>query len=199
MADSKSDSIISKHFATKAGENPQQNALVTLPYKHLDQLLDNALWQYACQVYSQPGMEAALLDLQDEHSADINLILQALWLTSEGTEWTFDCIPNDYGKWVKEQVVPIRTMRRSLKIDWVEQRGFGCENFRQEIKTLELKAEQYAVAMLFVASQKFLENDTSQLSADVLKLNFELLAKFLAIKPQVFESLTKLACLTYSQ
>ena len=145
MADSKSDSIIDGHFATKAGDNPLRQSLT--------QHLDNALWQYACRIYSQAGMEAALLNLQDEHGADINLILQALWLASEGIEWTPECIPADYEKWVAEQVIPIRTMRRSLKTDWVEQRDEGYESFRQQVKKLELQAEQYALAMLYLQCQ----------------------------------------------
>jgi uncharacterized protein (TIGR02444 family) len=134
LADSKSDSIIGGHFATKP--------------------LDNPLWQYACQVYAQAGVEAALLELQDEQGADINLILQALWLASVGRTWTKACLPSDYGKWMIEQVLPLRQMRRSMKIDWVEQRGAGYEDFRQQVKKLELKAEQYALAMLFVSGDK---------------------------------------------
>lgn len=129
MADSKGDAIMGGHFATNS--------------------LDNPLWKYACQVYSQLGVEAALLELQDEHGADINLILQALWLASEGQEWTKACIPNDYSQWMTEQVLPLRQMRRSIKIEWVEQRGAGYEDFRQQVKKLELKAEQYALAILF--------------------------------------------------
>ena len=69
----------------------------------------------------QAGVEAASVDiLQDEHVADINLILQALWLANEGVLSGHPAyIPNDYGRWVKEQVMPIRTMRRGLKTDWV--------------------------------------------------------------------------------
>ena len=130
MVDLKSDAITSGHFATKVDDNP--------------------LWQYACQVYSQAGMEAALLNLQDGHGADVNLILHALWLASEGIEWTPECIPADYALWVAEQVIPIRTMRRRLKTDWVELRDVAYEGFRQQVKGLELRAEQYALAMLYV-------------------------------------------------
>ena len=136
MADSKSDSIIDGHFATKVGDNP--------------------LWQHACQVYSQAGVEKALLQLQDQHGADINLILQAVWLASKGIEWTPACIPTDYGKWVEEHVIPIRIMRRRLKTDWVEQRDLIYEDFRQQVKALELKAEQYALAMLYQQASIFL-------------------------------------------
>lgn len=183
MADSKSDSIISEHFATNRAVIP----------------LQNPLWDYACGVYSQEGVEAALLILQDEHCADINLILQALWLASEGVEWTPECIVGDYGKWVAEQVIPIRALRRHLKTDWVEQRGLVFEDFRQQVKKLELQAEQYALAMLFIASQEFLDRDTNQAPTDLLTSNCELLEKFLGLKPQSLEPLTELVRLTDSK
>ena len=134
MAESKEDSITDAQFATNPAVIP----------------LQNPLWDYACGVYSQAGVEAELLVLQDEHEADINLILQALWLASAGIEWIPECIPDDYQPWVTEQVIPIRNMRRRLKTQWVEQRGVGFEDFRHQVKKLELQAEQYALAMLYV-------------------------------------------------
>ncbi len=129
MADSKGDSIIGGHFATKALENP--------------------LWNYACQVYSKAGVETALLVLQDNQGADINIILQALWLASEGREWTKACISNDYAKWMEEHVLPLRQMRRSMKTDWSQ-----YEDFRQRVKKLELNAEQYALELLFQQAER---------------------------------------------
>lgn len=171
MADSKSDSIISKHFATNSPVIP----------------LQNPLWDYACGVYSQAGVEAELLVLQDEHGADINLILQALWLASEGIEWIPECIPDDYQPWVTEQVIPIRNMRRRLKAQWVEQRGVGFEDFRQQVKKLELQAEQYALAMLF--QQSNIVYGANQKRKDVLSSNLINIAEHFKISP---ESILKL-------
>ena len=181
MADSKSDSIISEHFATNSAVIPLESGLV----EHLD----NGLWQYACKVYSKVGVEAALLHLQDEHGADINLILQALWLASEGVEWAPVCIPNDYSRWVEEQVIPIRTMRRGLKTDWVELRGEGCEDFRQQVKNLELKAEQYALAMLFVQSEAKRNGVNKKGSAFLAEKNLKQLGENMNILPEYFELL----------
>jgi len=155
LAESDDDSIadtqliISAQFAT--------NSLV-IP-------LENPLWQYACQVYSMVGVEAALLVLQDEQGADINLILQALWLASEGRAWTKECIPAGYEKWMVEQVLPLRQMRRSMKVDWV-----GYEDFRQQVKTLELKAEQYALGMLYVSSHQEMKGEAGSVVANLTLL-----------------------------
>ncbi len=164
MADSKSDSIISEHFATKA--------------------LDNPLWQYACEVYSKAGVETALLHLQDKHRADVNLILQALWLASKSIEWTQGCIPKGYRKWVEEQVLPLRKMRRSMKTDWPQH-----ENFRQQVKKLELKAEQYALAMLFVHCEN--KHSESKQSGGVItaKENLSRLGQEIRLSPEHFELL----------
>lgn len=140
--------------------------------------LENSLWHYACQIYSQTGVETALLALQDDHGADINLILQALWLASEGKQWTKACIPNDYEQWMEEQVLPLRQMRRSMKVDWPQQEGF-----RQQVKKLELMAEQYALGMLFEATGEVLD------TADMLTVNLHRLANFLEIKPELMLNL----------
>ena len=180
---------IDAQFATNSVENPYSEP----PEKHLenshDNDLDNGLWQYACQVYSQAGVEAALLTLQDDHGADINLILQALWLASEGRAWTEACIPTNYDQWMKEQVLPLRLMRRSLKVDWVENKGPQYEGFRQQVKKLELKAEQYALGMLFLQ----IENFEEPISVFENKhFNLEAVAKFFKIPEQNFCVLRKM-------
>ncbi len=172
MADSKSDSIIDGHFAT----NPTEIPIESPQRETLEQCLDNGLWQYACRVYSQAGVEAALLALQDDCGADINMILQALWLASEGREWSKACIPDDYAQWMTEQVQPLRQMRRSIKMDWVENKGTQYEDFRQQVKKLELKAEQYALAMLFVQANGC-EDGTVKNTEVALLNNLDVLAQ----------------------
>lgn len=148
--------------------------------------LDNPLWQYACQFYSQPGVEAALLELQDEHGADINLILQALWLASLGKEWSSDCVPEAYPLWMAQQIQPLRKMRREMKQAWPEQEGF-----RQQVKKLELKAEQVALAMLFMATEdnynRGQEGETS-----LFCRNLEKVGQGMNILPAHFQTLLSL-------
>lgn len=38
------------------------------------------LWQFAIDVYSQPGVEDLCLELQDQQNADVTLLLWCLWL-----------------------------------------------------------------------------------------------------------------------
>jgi len=149
--------------------------------------LENSLWDYACQVYSQAGVEAELLALQDDHGADINLILQAMWLASEGKVWTQTCIPNDYEKWMEEQVLPLRQMRRSMKADWA-----GYEDFRQQVKKLELKAEQYALASLYLNIEGLaVESAAGKINLAVQ--NMHILAEYLVIENTLLQDIAPYA------
>jgi uncharacterized protein (TIGR02444 family) len=170
---------IDAQFATNRVENPLG--------EHLENPLDNGLWQYACQVYSQADVEAALLALQDDHGADINLILQALWLASEAKQWTKACIPHDYDQWMEEQVLPLRQMRRRLKIEWVENRGSQYEGFRQQVKKLELNAEQHALAILFAKSDQEAKNERGLVLSNLAQL-----AEYSELSREKFELLISL-------
>ena len=47
-----------------------------------------SLWEWAKAVYERPGVEAALLELQDGHGQSIPLLLWAAWTASEGRPLT---------------------------------------------------------------------------------------------------------------
>lgn len=46
--------------------------------------MSKALWDFAVQLYAQPGVETACLRLQDEHDEDVCLLLCAVWLGWRG-------------------------------------------------------------------------------------------------------------------
>lgn len=46
----------------------------------------NPLWDFSCHVYRAPRVQETLLALQDEHGLDVNLLLAALWWTTQGGE-----------------------------------------------------------------------------------------------------------------
>jgi len=170
---------IDAQFATNRAENPLS--------EHLEKTLDNELWQYAYQVYSQAGVEAVLLALQDDYGADINLILQALWLAIEGKQWTKACIPTDHKKWMEEQVLPLRRMRRSMKTDWA-----SCEGFRQQVKKLELKAEQYALASLYLhADESVIVSAATKTS--LAAQNMRTLAEYFGIENTLLQNIAPYA------
>jgi hypothetical protein len=108
-------------------------------------------------------------------------------LASEDKQWTKACIPTDYDQWMEEQVLPLRQMRRSMKVEWVEKRGSQYEGFRQQVKKLELNAEQHALAMLFALTDQEAKSDTGLVIANLAQL-----AEYSELSREKFEPLISL-------
>lgn len=109
--------------------------------------VENPLWWFAQEFYQQDGVEAALVDLQDNWEADVLLLLAACWLGMEGFEWPgedadFQQGLVDYTGWREHIVMPLRQMRRTLPKE-------GEQGFRSRLKALELESEQLGLAGLF--------------------------------------------------
>lgn len=110
--------------------------------------VDNPLWWFAQEFYQREGVEAALIDLQDNWGADVLLILAACWLGQEGFEWPggdseFQRGLDNYMGWRDHVIHPLRQIRYTLpKTD-------SDHDFRARIKQLELDGEQLGLAGLF--------------------------------------------------
>lgn len=106
----------------------------------------NPLWQYALEVYALPGVEPALLCLQDDYGLDINWLLACLWMAGQHrplSEKTLNTGLLRVSAWQRECVQPLREVRRYLK-------GLpGPAGFREAVKQLELEAEQWQTGQLW--------------------------------------------------
>ncbi|MEK9714126.1 MAG: TIGR02444 family protein, partial [Thalassolituus sp.] len=116
-------------FATERGSEPTQNPL----------------WICALKVYSQPGVEAQLLQMQDECGADILWLLTAVWLHSEDRSLSTEMLNQpEYERWRKLMILPLRQQRRSC--DKAEHHALY-----ELLKKAELEAERYGVDLLYRA------------------------------------------------
>jgi uncharacterized protein (TIGR02444 family) len=112
--------------------------------------LENPLWQFAQAFYPQPDVEDALLELQDDHQADVLLLLAALWLASEWREWPAGQheMFGEYLAWREHVVRPLRGVRRMLPGSR-RRAGRAGADFRSRVQSMELEAEQMGLAGLF--------------------------------------------------
>lgn len=113
--------------------------------------LDNPLWQFAQAFYQNNGVEEALLELQDDHHADILLLLAALWLAADWREWPAGVKEpfTEYLAWREHVIWPLRGVRRTLPEERQRNaRQAQPADFRSRIKALELEAEQMGLAGL---------------------------------------------------
>lgn len=108
--------------------------------------MNNPLWEFAVMKYAQEGVASACLRAQDEVGSDVNLLLYAAWLAEQQCELSATHLAALDAKlvpWRGRVVEPLRELRR----DW---RGLDdAQELRVRIKSLELRAEQIAVQVLW--------------------------------------------------
>lgn len=104
-----------------------------------------SFWAYSLASYARVGAAEACLRLQDDHGLDVNVALWSLWIgETRGilTMADLDRAEAACAPWRSVVVAPLRTIRRALKdgvADWTTAR---VEDFRSQVKALELEAER---------------------------------------------------------
>jgi uncharacterized protein (TIGR02444 family) len=111
------------------------------------------LWPYALELYSRPGAEPLLLELQDAHGQCVPLLLWSLWIAASGRR--IDAGEAAAGAelaraWEDAAVTPLRHLRRDLKSS-AKTQGVKAR-VRSGVKALELEAERMLLQMLEEAS-----------------------------------------------
>ena len=101
--------------------------------------MDNPLWSYSCAMYAREGVAPACLQLQDQFSVDVNVLLYGAWLASMDqllSEQHLAGLEAVVAPWRTRVVQPLRVQRQQL-------RGYDqAEGLREQIKALELQAER---------------------------------------------------------
>jgi uncharacterized protein (TIGR02444 family) len=107
-----------------------------------------AFWRFSLDFYRLPGVEQALLTLQDRAGHDVNLILYALWLGWSGRGLLGDrelaAARRAAGPIRRGIVMPLRALRRRLRSD----PDPAVQSLRERVKALELEAERIAQSRL---------------------------------------------------
>ena len=105
-----------------------------------------AFWEFSLAVYARPGVPELLIDLQDRHGADVNLLLFCCWCGLAGR------LPLDAGRlaeidrqvadWRREVIGPLRALRRRMKGGVAGVPEAASEPIREAIKRLEIDCER---------------------------------------------------------
>ena len=102
-------------------------------------------WQFSVTYYRMPGVSETCLELQDRCAVDVNLLLFLLWMAVERRRVTVDDVRvliDKLKRWQTGVIIPLRTLRRMLKIDAPLVEPAAAEFFRVRVKALELEAER---------------------------------------------------------
>lgn len=119
----------------------------------------NPFWEFSTWAYSQPGVEKALLSLQNRMGVDVNMVLFCIWLAYRGSNG------NDLAQhlasalklsreWQRTLVEPIRTCRENLKViiegpDLIGRNRESATALRERLKANELDLEALQILGLY--------------------------------------------------
>ncbi len=114
----------------------------------------NHFWQFSLDFYQRDGVEAACLTLQDRLGLDVNILLYAAWLASQGRTASvadFEQVDLLIAPWREEVIRPLRRIRRWLKEPGPDAPAGGVREYRAGIKSAELDAEEIVQGMMFAS------------------------------------------------
>lgn len=143
---------------------------------------DQRLWRFSLDRYRRAGVPPLCLALQEATGADVNLLLCALWLGSEGRPLSgaqARALRDAVAPWHDAVVRPLRSVRRRLK-GWQICPDLPRERLRAEIQRQEIEAERLEQDLLFAACEGF---DTAPSDADRATLMAQNLDVIAALAP----------------
>jgi uncharacterized protein (TIGR02444 family) len=113
---------------------------------------DSPFWRFSVNFYSVPQVAAACLALQDNAGADVNIVMFLLWNATQNRTLSAAAIADverSVGLWRDSVVVPLRTVRRALKLPPAAVDAATAEKYRAKIKGVELEAEKLQQEALY--------------------------------------------------
>jgi len=138
-----------------------------------------SLWKCSVHTYGKPGVAAACLALQNRHGLDVNVLLFCCWFgCTRGVvdEPLWDRVLAFSEPWADNVVRPLRAVRTWMKHTGCTQPDISndaCMELREEIKRVELNAEQLQENTLeeLAGNSPFKSLDsTSQITCSILNL-----------------------------
>ena len=114
-------------------------------------LVTTSLWDWTLAAYKREGVPEACLALQDFHEQNVCLLLWGAWCAETGRlpdEETLEAAADTARAWETTTVAPLRAIRRTLKTPVPDLDTEARLSVRDQIKTLELKAERHLLDQL---------------------------------------------------
>ncbi|MVW73832.1 TIGR02444 family protein [Pseudomonas xionganensis] len=117
------------------------------------------LWRFAQELYRQPGVEAACLQLQGQ-GADVCLLLCAAWLERRQIacdEARADALDKLARPWQAQVVLPLRQLRQQWREAARDDKTLA--RLREQIKVMELDAEREQLQRLAICARNWSGGD----------------------------------------
>ena len=102
-------------------------------------------WRFSLQFYRQPAVAEACIALQEEAGVDVNLLMFLFWQAGKQRKFAAPEVAGLDARirdWREATVIPLRAVRRDLKVPPDLVARATAEAFRTRIKAVELEAER---------------------------------------------------------
>jgi uncharacterized protein (TIGR02444 family) len=112
-------------------------------------------WDWAVARYARPGVEEALLDLQDRYEQCVSLLLFAAWAAAEGRrldEEDLEAAVDTARAYETTVLRPLRAIRRTLKAPIPDVEDAARLAMREQVQAVELDAERRLIGELAAAA-----------------------------------------------
>ena len=109
------------------------------------------LWDFAVAIHAEPGVDAGLLDLQDNHGQCVSYLLWAVWTARMGrpvSQAQRASAAELARAWESEVGGPLRAARRNLKRSRPPMSDEAREALRSQVKAVEMDAERALIEAL---------------------------------------------------
>ena len=113
-------------------------------------------WRFSLKFYRQGGVADACIALQEQSGVDVNLLLYLLWHAGQSRTFApaeVAVLESRIGPWRDATVIPLRAVRRALKVPPALVAGPAAEVFRNKIKAVELEAERLQQEAMYALAQ----------------------------------------------
>lgn len=120
-------------------------------------LAPHAFWRHSLRVYRLPGVEAALLAMQDEWGTDTNMLLYCCWLADAGRALDRRHLRramSAVARWQAEVIQPLRRARRAVKAGAAALPPEWAADLRRRLGRLELDLEYLEQCSLLELSRQ---------------------------------------------
>lgn len=115
-----------------------------------------SLWDFALAFYAQPQVAEACLQLQDEHKANVCLLIGLRWLDARERyldEVQFNALKLYSEGWTQTVVEPLRALRRRLKLPF---ENVVQDETQAQLRSTIQQAELLAEKKLLLAIESWL-------------------------------------------
>lgn len=195
------------------------NGCLTMHSDKTTVLQPAALWQFSLHHYARPHVADVLLTLQDQHQANINLVLVLLWCAQQPAPLSYQALAalhHSVGAYNRHYTTPVRQHRRQRKAqltaaqyqnerDALLAHELNCEQQEQHLLCYDYRAQQYrdptAPCITFISSQQQ-NRSTEQASTRFWRFLYayaEQLSPNHQVSPSLLRLITDLHQTLYSQ